>query len=254
MPDRSNSITIVIDDAELEAYEGETVLQAARRYNIDIPTLCYLEGLSIWGGCRLCVVEVSEQHQLRPACATQVAEDMEVWTSTPRLEDHRRSILELLFAEGNHVCAVCVANGHCELQDRAVEAGMDHVRFQYQAPDRAVDASHPEYVFDPNRCILCTRCVRVCDEIEGAHTWDIAYRGHDAMLVTDLGRAWGDSDSCTWCGKCVASCPTGALAYQGVSVGEQRHMPDLVARLVTARTERRWLPPASAASEESWSE
>lgn len=243
MRDTRPTVTISIDDSEMEAYEGESVLQAARRNGIDIPSLCFLEGLSVVGSCRICVVEVSEQHQLRPACATVVAEDMEVWTNTPRLKGHRRAILELLFAEGNHVCAVCVANGNCELQDRAVEAGMDHVRYDYQSPLRSVDASHPKYVFDPNRCILCTRCVRVCDEIEGAHVWDVASRGHQAFLVTDLGTPWGESTSCTWCGKCVAVCPTGSLAYQGKAVGEMRHMPDLVERLVSARRDHEWMEP-----------
>jgi bidirectional [NiFe] hydrogenase diaphorase subunit len=149
----------------------------------------------------------------------------------------------LLFAEGNHVCAVCVANGNCELQDRAVEAGMDHVRFEYQAPLRPVDASHPKYVSDPNRCILCARCVRVCDEVEGAHVWDIASRGHQAVLVTELGGPWGESTSCTWCGKCVAVCPTGALFYQGSAVGEMRHSPDLVGRLMKARSDHEWIEP-----------
>ena len=237
------TLIISIDDREVEALEGETVLQTARRQGIDIPSLCYLEGLSAVGACRICVVEVSEQHHLRPACALVVAEDMEVWTNTPRLQRYRRGILELLFAEGNHVCAVCVANGNCELQDRADDAGMDHVRFDYQSPQRAVDASHPKYVFDPNRCILCTRCVRVCDEIEGAHVWDVASRGHQAFLVTELGRPWGESTSCTWCGKCVAVCPTGSLAYQGSAVGEMEHQPDLVARLVSARKDREWITP-----------
>ena len=243
MRDRRPTVSLTVNDTEIEAYEGETVLQAARRHDIAIPTLCYLEGLSVWGACRMCVVEIGGQQPLRPACATAAVEDMEVRTDTPELRAHRRALLELLFAEGNHVCAVCVANGDCELQDRAVEAGMDHVRFDYQAPDRAVDASHPEYVFDPNRCILCTRCVRVCDEIEGARVWDVASRGHQAFLVTDLGRPWGESTSCTRCGKCVASCPTGALVRQGEAVGESHHAPDLVARLVAARRDHEWLPP-----------
>ncbi len=244
MRERRTTITLTVNETEVEAFEGESVLQAARRNDIDIPTLCYLEGLSVWGACRMCVVEVSGQHQLRPACATPAVEDMEVRTNTTKLKSHRRAILELLFAEGNHVCAVCVANGNCELQDRAVDAGMDHVRFEYQAPLRPVDASHPKYVFDPNRCILCTRCVRVCDEIEGARVWDVASRGHQAFLVTDLGKPWGESTSCTWCGKCVASCPTGSLAYQGSAVGEARPIPDLVARLVSARRDHEWFAPA----------
>lgn len=243
MPERQPTVTIAIDGVDIEAFQGETVLQCARRHQVDIPSLCFLEGLSTMGGCRLCVVEIAEDPRLRPACATTVAADMEVTTESPRLRAYRRSILELLFAEGNHVCAVCVSNGSCELQDVAVRCGMDHVRYQLQSPRRQVDASHPKYVFDPNRCILCTRCVRVCDEIEGAHVWDVAHRGHGAELVTELHRPWGESTSCTWCGKCVAACPTGSLSYQGSSVGEMRHVPNMIAWLVAARERGEWTEP-----------
>lgn len=245
MRDARPTIEVVIDGREVEAFEGETVLHAARRANIPIPALCYLEGLSEWGACRLCVVQIAERPQLRPACALPVEEDMEITTNSPRIRQYRRDILELLFAEGNHVCAVCVSNGACELQDAAVNAGMDHVRFSSRAPQRRVDASHPRYVSDPNRCILCTRCVRVCDEIEGAHVWDVAGRGQDAHLVAELGKPWGEASTCTWCGKCVAACPTGALHYQGSAVGEMRHHPDLVARLVSARQDHEWITPES---------
>ena len=171
---------------------------------------------------------------------------MEIKTDTPQLRAHRKAITEMLFAEGNHVCAVCVSNGNCELQDVAVDTGMDHVRFDYQSPVREVDATHPKYVFDPNRCILCTRCVRVCDEIEGAHVWDVAYRGADAELVTELGKPWGESKSCTWCGKCVIVCPTGALSYQGKAVGEMQRDVSLIIRLATARNRGEWLDPEEA--------
>jgi bidirectional [NiFe] hydrogenase diaphorase subunit len=236
-------VQIVVDGRELEAFEGETVLRAARRHGIEIPALCYLEGLPEWGACRLCVVQVGQRPELRPACALAVEDDMEVTTDSDRIGRYRRALLELLFAEGNHVCAVCVSNGACELQDAAVATGMDHVRFESQAPLRSVDASHPRFVSDPNRCIMCTRCVRVCDEIEGAHVWDVAGRGRDAHLVAELGKPWGESESCTACGKCVAVCPTGALHHQGDAVGEMRHDPALVARLVAARRDHEWLPP-----------
>ncbi len=242
MREQRPTVELVIDGRDVEAFEGETVLHAARREGITIPALCYLEGLSEWGACRLCVVQVAERPQLQPACALQVEEDMEVTTDSHKIQRHRRAILELLFAEGNHVCAVCVSNGACELQDAAVATGMDHVRLDTQAPRRQVDASHPRFVSDPNRCILCTRCVRVCHEIEGAHVWDVAGRGRGAHLVAELGKPWGDARSCTECGKCVAVCPTGSLHYQGSTIGEMRHDPDLVARLVAARRDHHWIP------------
>jgi bidirectional [NiFe] hydrogenase diaphorase subunit len=240
---RRRTVTIEVDGVELEAYDDETVLQATRRHGVAPPSLCFLEGVSVWGACRLCVVQVSDDPRLRPACAEPVSADMEVHVRTPRLDEYRRAIVELLFAEGNHVCAVCVSNNACELQDVAVDVGMDHVRYDDLAPRRAVDASHPKYVLDPNRCIMCTRCVRVCDEIEGAHVWDVAHRGTESHLVAELGRPWGESTSCTWCGKCVAVCPTGALFYQGRAVGEMRHDADLIAWLATAREEHEWLDP-----------
>ncbi len=129
-------------------------------------------------------------------------------------------ILELLFAERNHVCSVCVSNGHCELQALAQQLGVDHVRFPYVYPKLPVDASHSRFVLDQNRCILCTRCVRVCDEIEGAHTWDVMGRGANCLVITDLAQPWGESESCTSCGKCVHVCPTGALSEKGHSVAE----------------------------------
>lgn len=243
MVDRRTTIEITIDGVEVDAYPEESILEAARRAGITIPNLCFLEGLSVWGGCRICVIEIAEDPRIRPACATPVTPDMEVLVDTPRLRAYRKAILEMLFAEGNHVCSVCVANGNCELQDMAVFCGMDHIRYDAQNPKRDIDASHPKYLFDPNRCILCSRCVRVCHEIEGAHVWDIAGRGAEAEMITGLNQPWGDVPSCTWCGKCVAVCPTGALAYQGKAVGEMVHSADMIRRLAVARQRGEWLDP-----------
>jgi bidirectional [NiFe] hydrogenase diaphorase subunit len=177
---------------------------------IEIPTLCHLEGLSDIGACRLCMVEIKGSNNLLPACVTTIFEGMDVSTNTERLQKFRHNILELLFAERNHVCAVCVSNGHCELQSLAQKLGLTHVRLPYRNPALPVDASHERFTADHNRCILCTRCVRICAEIEGAHVWDVMGRGTDSILITDLHEKWGES-TCTSCGKCVQVCPTGAL-------------------------------------------
>ena len=165
--------TLTIDGRQVGAREDQTVLGVARENNIFIPTLCNLPGLSTTGACRLCLVEIRGLRRLAPACVTRIAEGMEVTVNTDRLARYRRGVLELLFAERNHVCSVCVTNGHCDLQSLALQLGMTHVHFPYQYPKLPVDASHERFVMDHNRCILCTRCVRVCDEIEGAHTWDV---------------------------------------------------------------------------------
>jgi bidirectional [NiFe] hydrogenase diaphorase subunit len=230
--------TLTIDGKSVSADETETILAVATDAGINIPTLCHLEGLSEVGACRLCIVEITGSNKLLPACVTKVAEGMEVKTTSPRLEKYRKMILELLFAERNHVCAVCVANGHCELQDLAGRHGVTQVRFPYLYPAAAVDASHDWFVLDHNRCILCTRCVRVCDEIEGAHTWDVMGRGSSSRVITDLNEPWGDSETCTSCSKCVQVCPTGALVSKGKSVAEMVKRRDFLPYLTQMREER----------------
>jgi bidirectional [NiFe] hydrogenase diaphorase subunit len=226
-------ITLTIDGRAVGAREDQTLLQIAREHAIHIPTLCFLEGLSPAGACRLCLVEIVGTNRVLPACTTYPAEGMEVRTSSDALDAHRRSVIELLFSEGNHICAVCVSNGNCELQDLATALGVDHITLPYLNPVRPVDASHPRFILDPNRCVLCARCVRVCDEIEGAHTWDIMGRGVDARIIADLNQPWGEAASCTSCGKCVQVCPTGALVEKGKAVAEmkKRHaLPKLITR------------------------
>jgi len=212
--------TLTIDGKEVSAREGETILQVARENGIEIPTLCYLEGLEPIGACRLCLVEVKGFNRLVPACVTQVEEGMEVVTNSERLIKYRQMILELLFSERNHTCSVCVVNGHCELQRLAQRLGVTHIRFPYRYPNLPIDASHERFVIDHNRCVLCTRCVRVCDEIEGAHVWDVMGRGINSRIIADLNQPWGTSEVCTSCGKCVHVCPTGALFEKGKAVAE----------------------------------
>jgi len=161
------------------------------------------------GACRLCLVEVKGTSKLFPSCVANIHEGMEVLTDTERLRKHRRVILELLFAERNHICSVCVSTVTVSCR-RWPGAGRDSYQPALSQPALAVDASHERFTVDHNRCILCTRCVRVCAEIEGAHVWDVMGRGIDSIVITDLHDEWGAS-SCTRCGKCVQVCPTGAL-------------------------------------------
>lgn len=232
--------TLSIDGRDIAIASEATILDAAKEVGIDIPKLCYLEGLSSVGACRLCMVEVTGTNKLLAACVTTVQEGMEIQTQTPKLQNYRRMTVEMLFAEGNHVCSFCVANGNCELQDMAVTVGMDHSRFPYQFPTRSIDVSHSQFGIDRNRCILCTRCVRVCDEIEGAHVWDVANRGGQCDIIAGLDQPWGEVSACTSCGKCVDACPTGAIFRQGTTTGEKERDREKLEFLVNARQDQEW--------------
>lgn len=236
-------ITLTINDELVSARQGESLLEVIREQNIEIPTLCHLDGLSERGSCRLCMVELGDRHggpRLVAACVTPAQEGMLVHTHAERLINYRQMIMELFLAERNHVCGVCVVNGHCELQSLAARLGVDHVRYDYLDPDLPMDASHERFVLDHNRCILCTRCVRVCDEVEGAHTWDVMGRGVNSRVIIDLNQAWGTSQSCTSCGKCVQVCPTGALFNKGATVAEMEKTPDFLGWILSGREKKEW--------------
>jgi bidirectional [NiFe] hydrogenase diaphorase subunit len=219
--------TLIIDDQEVSARAGQTILEVARENDINIPTLCHMDGLSDVGACRMCLVEIKDSKKLLPACVAIVQEGMEVSTNTERLRKHRHMILELLFAERNHICSVCVSNGNCELQALAQSQGLTHISLPYRNHSLNVDASHERFTVDHNRCILCTRCVRACAEIEGAHIWDMMGRGIDSIVITDLHEDWGSSN-CTRCGKCVQVCPTGALFDKSKIGTEHPKNPDFL--------------------------
>ena len=233
--------TLEIDGRMITGLSGETIFSVAWESGIRIPRMCHVGGLSDIGACRLCLVEIEGQWKLQAACLTQIEEGMVVRTDTERLKAHRKLIVELLLAARNHVCAVCVMNGNCELQDLAADLGIDHVRLRYQFPKLSVDTSHERFGVDHNRCVLCTRCLRICDEVEGAHTWDLSGRGSKSLVITDLGTPWGQSDTCTNCGKCVQVCPTGALFEKGKAVSEMKKSRGFLKYIVTAREKGEWV-------------
>lgn len=216
-----SEITLTINGAEIKAKEGDTILEVCKANGIEVPTLCHYDGLSDVAACRLCLVEIEGERRLMPACTYPVRNGLVVQTHTERLEKYRRLILELMFTEKNHLCAQCVASGECELQALAYRYQMDSLRYPLSWPSLPVDSVNKYLVVDHNRCVLCGRCIRACDEFAGIHTLDFGYRGWRDRVVADLGQPLGES-SCISCGACFQVCPTGAIfskssAYKGRS-------------------------------------
>ena len=203
-------ITLNIDGRDVKGKAGDTVLTVCRNANIDIPTLCHMEGLTDVGACRLCVVEIQGERKPTPSCTYPAREGLIVKTNTPKLEKYRRQILELLFAERNHFCMYCAQSGDCELQQLAYKYQMDNVRFQGLFPKVATETLGEYLVIDHNRCVLCGRCVRTCRYISAIRAIDFSGRGTQTMISADINQPFGES-SCTMCGACVQACPTGAI-------------------------------------------
>ncbi len=235
--------TVILDGRAVAVAAGRTILDACRAHGVSIPTLCHLDGLSEVSSCRLCLVEVKGFPRPVAACSTRAIDGMEISTATERLVRHRRGVVELLLSSGGHVCAFCPSSGRCELEALAIALGVDHrdPRDGRRAP--RLDASRPRFALDPGRCVLCTRCVRTCAEVERAGSLHLVGRGARTRVATD-GPTWGESPTCTDCGKCVAACPTGALlekaaAAQGLAVSARAGSgPSPPARVQPAATRR----------------
>ncbi len=230
-----NTIPIIIDEKKLDVDPNKTILEVAREHSIEILTMCHLKGVADIGACRLCLIEIEGVPKLLSACTTKVAANMIVKTNTDRIKKYQRITAELLFAERNHVCAVCVANGKCALQQLGYKVEMDTIRYPHLFPNCEVDTSHPWYVMDHNRCIMCTRCVRVCNEVEGAHNWDVMNRGHQVRIISDFNTPWGESVTCTSCGKCLHACPTGAIWPKAIVQGQLEKKPEMINELMEKR-------------------
>ncbi len=206
-------ITIEVNGRPVPAEKGEMLLTAIRRAGVRVPTLCHVEGLSATGACRMCVVEVEGQRGLVPSCAFPAADGMKVRTHSPRAIKARKTIVELLLANHPDDCLYCSRNGNCQLQGLAEELGVRQRRFAGDRTRHTLDSSSPSIVRDPAKCILCGKCVRVCEEIQHVAAIDFIGRGSRAKVGTAFDEGLNVS-SCINCGQCITVCPTGALTEQ----------------------------------------
>lgn len=205
-----DKVKITIDGEEVLVDQGTSILEAAEQNGIHIPTLCHHSALSNWGGCRICVVEVDGSPKLAASCVTPVRDGMGVVTANDRIIQGRRTILEYLFAERNHNCMFCPQSGDCELQELAYELQMDHLTVSSSFDKFPTDVTSEYLAIDHNRCILCGRCVRACQEISGAHVLNFNNRGPQNLIGLDLNET-REASTCLNCGVCMQVCPTGAI-------------------------------------------
>lgn len=208
-----DKLSLTINGMRVRGTKGQTVLEVCRDNGIHIPTLCYHPKMPPYGGCRLCIVEIQNMRGFPSSCTTPATEAMKVTTHTDRLFRMRRTILELLLAYGDHNCLMCQKEGECELQNLVYEHGIEKVRFKTGFVAAQVDDSSSMILRDPNKCVLCGRCVRGCLAVQVNGVIDMQGRGADAYISTFNGKSIKDS-SCVYCGECLSVCPTGALGFR----------------------------------------
>jgi NADH-quinone oxidoreductase subunit G/NADP-reducing hydrogenase subunit HndD len=205
-----NSIALTIDGRSVKAAPGTSVLEAAASLGINIPTLCYLKDVNEIGSCRICMVEVKGARTLQAACVTPVAEGMEVHTNTPRTLRARRVNLELILSDHPQECLTCIRNQNCELQSLAEAMGLRQTRYEGKMSRHPVDWSTPSLARNPAKCVLCRRCVAVCQKVQGVHAIQTMERGFDTVVAPAFHLPLGEV-ACVLCGQCSLVCPTGAL-------------------------------------------
>lgn len=203
-------VKFTINGKEIMVEKGTTILEAARKNGIFIPTLCYDEELSIYGGCRLCLVEIEGSKKLAASCSTLVKDGMVVYTETERLVKIRRDILDLLLSNHPNDCLTCEKVGECGLQDLYYRYGVKRGTYIGEVKNYAIDSFNPVMERDQNKCILCGKCVRVCKEIQVTNAIDFSGRGFYAKIATGFDKPI-DYKNCRLCGQCISMCPTGAL-------------------------------------------
>ena len=222
-------VTLTIDGREVTVPEGTSVMRAAALSDVKIPKLCATEQLEAFGSCRLCLVQIEGMKGLPASCTTPVAQGMKVTTQNKQLADIRRGVMELYISDHPLDCLTCPANGHCELQDMAGVVGLREVRYGYEGANHLKaekDTSNPYFTFDASKCIVCSRCVRACDEQQGTFALTIQRRGFDSTVSASQNVSFMDSE-CVSCGACVQACPTatlvGKVADRKGSGRAQRH-------------------------------
>ena len=201
---------MTIDGRKVEFTDEPNVLSVIRNADIDIPTLCYHSELSVYGACRLCTVE-DERGKTFASCSEPPRDGMVIYTNTPRLMKYRKMILELLLAAHCRDCTTCIKSGECQLQALAHRMGVTTVRFENTKEQNPLDFSSPSIVRDPNNCILCGDCVRMCDNVQSVNAIDFAYRGTKALVTPAFNKKIAETD-CVNCGQCRVVCPTGAIS------------------------------------------
>jgi len=222
----AKTVTLSIDDREILVPEGTSVMRAAALAGVAIPKLCATDQLDAFGSCRMCLVEIEGMKGLPASCTTPVAQGMKVTTQNKQLADVRRGVMELYISDHPLDCLTCPANGHCELQDMAGVVGLREVRYGYEGANHLKaekDESNPYFTFDPSKCIVCSRCVRACDEVQGTLALTIQARGFDSKVSASQDNPFMDSE-CVSCGACVQACPTATLSEKTlIEKGQAEH-------------------------------
>ena len=210
---------MMIIDGQRVSFDGEkNVLSVIRKAGIEMPTFCYYSDLSVYGACRMCVVENEETGKIDASCSMEPRNGMRIRTNSARLLKHRRVILELLLASHNCNCTTCEKSGHCHLQTLAQQFGVRRIRFEDTREHYEIDNTSPAVLRDPNKCILCGDCVRVCEEMQGMGILNFAYRGSSVQVMPAFDRKMAQT-KCVSCGQCAAVCPTGAITVKN-QIGE----------------------------------
>ena len=203
-------VKLTINGREVEVEEGSTILQAAKKAGIDIPTLCFLKDINEMGDCRMCLVEVEGQRGFATSCIQKVREGMEVKTNTPKVIEARRMVLDLILSNHDRECLTCTRNGTCELQKLAREFYVDDIKYKGERNVCEIDDKSPSIVRDFNKCVLCRRCVSTCKKVQGIGAIDCTERGFASKISTFEDKSLNDVN-CTFCGQCIEACPVGAL-------------------------------------------